>query len=71
MLHHFRQTADGLISLLSALGFFTISNTTADWVMKIVTFILGCIVSILAIIYYVQAIRRDRKGSKIEKVKRL
>lgn len=71
MIHHIRQTADGFISALSALGLLTISSTTADWYMKVVTFFLGCIVSVLASIYYIIAIRKDRKGGKIEKVKRL
>ena len=64
MLHHIRQTADGFISTLAALGLFTISATTLDIYMKIISFVLGTTVSILAIIYYVQAIRKDKKRNK-------
>jgi membrane protein implicated in regulation of membrane protease activity len=60
MLHHIKQTADGFISLLGVLGLFTISATTVDMTMKVVSFILGSVVSILAGIYYYQAIKKDR-----------
>ena len=59
MLHHIKQTADGLATLIGGLGFFAVSANVADWTMKIISFILGCVVSIFAIIYYYQAIRKD------------
>jgi len=61
MIHHIRQTADGFISLVSGLGFFTISATTVDTTMKVVSFSLGCVTSVLASIYYIKAIREQKK----------
>jgi membrane protein implicated in regulation of membrane protease activity len=69
MIHHIRNTFDGFISALAAIGFFTISGTTVDWAMKIVSFSLGSIVSVLASVYYVKAIRRDSKSrGRVEKL---
>jgi len=64
MLHHIRQTADGFISLVGGLGFFTISATAVDTTMKIVSFALGCVTSVLASIYYVKAIKEQKKGKR-------
>ena len=64
MIQHIKQTADGFISLVSGLGFFTISLTTLDTTMKIVTFCLGCITSVLASIYYIKAIREQKKSKR-------
>jgi hypothetical protein len=60
MVHHIKETADGFISLLSVMGLFTISATTADWTMKVISFILGSAVSILAGIYYWKAIKSNK-----------
>ena len=68
MIHHIKQTADGFVTLLGAIGFFTISANTADWTMKIISFLLGSTVSILAGIYYWKAIKKDSNGGKVEKV---
>jgi membrane protein implicated in regulation of membrane protease activity len=70
MLHHIKQTADGFITLLGAIGFFSISANTADWTMKIISFLLGSIVSILAAVYYYRAIKNDnkKKSINVEKV---
>ena len=62
MVHHIRETADGFISALGAIGLFTISANAADWTMKIISFVLGSAVSVLAIIYYSKAILKDRKS---------
>jgi hypothetical protein len=64
MIHHIKETADGVLGFLSGLCFFTISAASVDMTMKVVSFLLGSIVSILASIYYIKAIRGQKKSRK-------
>lgn len=61
MIHHIKETADGILGFLSGLCFFTISAASVDMTMKVVSFILGSIVSVLASIYYIKAIRKQSR----------
>jgi membrane protein implicated in regulation of membrane protease activity len=61
MIHHIKNTADGFVGGLAAIGLFAISANAADWSMKVVSFLLGSTVSILAIIYYSRALKKDNK----------
>ena len=61
MIHHIRDTADGFTALVGGLGFFAISMNTLDTTVRIVSGILGGIASICAIIYYINALRKNKK----------
>lgn len=64
MVQHIKETADAFVSSLAAIGLFSISANTADWTMKIISFLLGSTVSVLASVYYIKAIRKDKRKIK-------
>ena len=58
MLQHIKDTLLGIIKSVGAISMFAVTWETMDITMKLVTFLLGTILSILAIRYYVLATKQ-------------
>ena len=65
MLHHVKETLEGIILGLISLLSFSVTWSTVDNVMKVITFILGSVCTTLAIRYYWRINRTlDKKTNK-------
>jgi hypothetical protein len=61
MIHHIKNTIEGVIYLLSGTTMIAISLTDIDVYVRVAAGIFGSLASVCAAIYYIDATRRGKK----------